>query len=123
MMHKKSSFGINRDMKLKIRNIVKHKFGAVKCQSNGIKFSSRLERAYYEQLLLRQKAGDVLFFLRQPVFDLPGRIKYLSDFVVYLADGTVEFVDTKGKDTQVSLNKRKQVEEIYPIEIKIVTKV
>ena len=109
-------------MKIKIRNVVKHKFGAVKCQSDGIKFPSRLERDYYEQLKLRQKSGDVLFFLRQPVFDLPGGVKYLCDFAVYLADGTVEFVDTKGLDTPISKLKRKQVEEIYPIEIKIVTR-
>jgi Protein of unknown function (DUF1064) len=110
-------------MKLKIRNVVKHKFGAVKCQSDGIKFPSRLERDYYEQLKVRQKSGEVLFFLRQPVFDLPGKTKYLADFAVYLCDGTVEFIDTKGRDTPISILKRKQVEEIYPIEIKIVTRV
>lgn len=102
---------------------IRHKFGAVRCERSGIKFPSMLERNYYDQLCMRQRAGDVMFFLRQPCFDLPGGVKYLGDFVVFLADGTVEFVDTKGKDTAISIAKRKMVEDLYPINIKIVKKV
>lgn len=101
----------------------RHKFGAVRCEIDGKKFPSRLERRYYEQLLLRQKGGDVIFFLRQVPFDLPGGVKYVTDFQVFLSDGSVEFVDTKGRDTQMSIAKRKIVESLYPVEIKIVTKV
>lgn len=100
----------------------RHKFHAVRCESDGKKFPSLLEKRYYEQLKLRQKAGEVVFFLRQVPFDLPG-MKYVTDFQIFLADGTVEFVDTKGKDTPMSKAKRKAVEELYPIKIKIVTKV
>lgn len=100
----------------------KHKFGAKKCERDGKKFPSLLERRYYDTLKLRQQIGEVLFFLCQVPFDLPGGIKYWCDFQVFLSDGSVEFVDTKGRDTQVSLNKRKQVEAIYPVEIKIVSK-
>ena len=74
----------------------RHKFHAVRCESDGKKFPSLLEKRYYEQLKLRQKAGEVVFFLRQVPFDLPG-MKYVTDFQIFLADGTVEFVDTKGK--------------------------
>jgi hypothetical protein len=102
---------------------LRHKFGAVRCERNGIKFPSQLERNYYDQLVMRQKAGDVVFFLRQPAFDLPGKVKYIADFLVFNADGTAEFVDTKGKDTAISIAKRKMVEDLYPITIKIVTKV
>jgi hypothetical protein len=110
-------------MKIKIKKVINHKFGAVKCQRDGKKFPSRLERAYYDQLKLRQETGEVLFFLCQVPFDLPGRTKYVTDFAVFLADGTVEFVDTKGRDLPMGILKRKQVEEIYPVEIKIVTRV
>jgi hypothetical protein len=102
---------------------IKHKFGAVRCEREGIKFPSMLERNYYDQLKLRQNAGDVLFFLRQPSFDLPGKVRYVADFLVFLPDGTVEFVDTKGKDTPISIAKRKMVEDLYPITLKIVKKV
>ena len=102
---------------------IKHKFGAVRCEREGIKFPSMLERNNYDQLKHRQNAGDVLFFLRQPSFDLPGKVRYVADFLVFLKDGTVEFVDTKGKDTAVSIAKRKMVEDLYPISLKIVKKV
>lgn len=108
---------------LRNRKAQRHKFGAVSCEIDGKKFPSRLERRYYEQLLLRQKAGEVVFFLRQVPFDLPGSVKYVCDFQVFLEDGTVEFIDTKGRDTALSIAKRKIVEDLYPIEIKIVTKV
>lgn len=101
----------------------RHKFGAVRCERDGKKFPSQLERRYYDSLKLRQQGGEVLFFLCQVPFDLPGNIKYWCDFQVFFSDGSVEFIDTKGRDTQVSLNKRKQVEAIYPVQIKIITKV
>jgi hypothetical protein len=109
----------------KIRAKVKprHKFKAVACESDGKKFPSKLERRYYLQLKERQKKGDVIFFLRQIAFELPGNVRYVTDFQVFLADGSVEFVDTKGRDTPMSIAKRKIVESIYPVTIKIVTKV
>lgn len=110
-------------MQIKLKKVIKHKYGAIKCQRDGKKFSSRLERAYYDQLILRQKAGEVIFFLLQTPFALPGGVKYIVDFQVFLSDGTIEFVDTKGKDTPLSIAKRKIVEDLYPIEIKIVKKV
>lgn len=110
----------NQKMPLKA---ARHKFGAVRCERDGIKFPSLLERRYYDALKVRQAQGEVIFFLCQTPFHLPGNIKYLCDFQVFLADGTIEFVDTKGRDTPVSINKRKTVEALYPIEIKVVTKV
>jgi hypothetical protein len=105
---------------LRKRKAQRHKFGAVSCERDQKKFPSRLERRYYDQLKIRQSNGEVVFFLRQAPFDLPGGVKYVCDFQVFLADGTVEFVDTKGRDTQMSIAKRKIVEDLYPVEIKIV---
>ena len=102
---------------------IRHKFGAKPCKSDGIRFPSRLEKAYYDKLKILQQTGEVLFFLRQPCFDLLGGVKYYADFAVYLADGTVEFIDTKGVDTPIGIAKRKMVEELYPIQIKIVNKI
>lgn len=99
---------------------MKHKFGAKRCSVDDIKFPSRLEAKYYCQLKLRQQAGDVIFFLCQIPFTLPGKVKYVVDFQVFLANGEIEFVDTKGKDTPLSIAKRKMVEDLYPIKIKIV---
>lgn len=110
-------------MRINLQKVIRHKFGAVKCQRDGKRFSSMLERAYYDQLTLRQKAGEVLFFLMQVPFALPGGARHILDFQVFLSDGTVEFVECKGKDLPMGILKRKQVEEIYPIEIKIVRKV
>ena len=108
---------------LRKRKAIRHKFGAVSCERDQKKFPSRLERRYYDQLKVRQSSGEVIFFLMQTPFQLPGNVKYVVDFTVFLADGSVEFVDTKGRDTVLSIAKRKMVEDLYPIEIKIVTKV
>lgn len=108
---------------LRKRKVLKHKFGAVSCERDGKKFPSRLERRYYDQLKIRQASGEVVFFLCQVPFELGGGVKYVCDFQVFLSDGTVEFVDTKGRDTTLSIAKRKIVEDLYPVEIKIVTKV
>lgn len=101
---------------------IKHKFHAKPTEVDEKRFDSKLEARYYHTLKLRQQVGEVLFFLRQVSFDLPGGVRYVCDFQVFLADGTVEFIDTKGRDTQMSINKRKQVEELFPVEIKIVTR-
>jgi hypothetical protein len=106
-----------------INRSVKHKFGAVRCERDGQKFPSKLERRYYDMLKLRQSSGEVVFFLRQVAFDLPGGVRYICDFQVFLANGEIDFVDTKGRDTPMSIAKRKIVESLYPIEIKIVSKV
>lgn len=97
-----------------------HKFHAQRTEYDGIRFDSKKEAQYYSQLKLRQKAGDVVFFLRQVPFDLPGGVKYRVDFQVFLQDGTVEFVDVKGMETKDFILKKKQVEALYPIKIKVV---
>ena len=97
---------------------MRHKFNAIRTEHDGIKFDSKKEAAYYAELKLRQRAGDVVFFLRQTPFYFPGSGKYVCDFTVFLADGTVEFVDVKGHRTPEYKAKKKQVEALYPIKIK-----
>lgn len=96
-----------------------HKFNAKPCEHDGIKFPSKKEGRFYQSLKLLVKSGKVLFFLRQTPFHLPGSTKYVVDFTVFYADGTVEFIDVKGMSTSMFLLKKKQVEALYPIEITI----
>lgn len=102
---------------------LRHKYGAKAVNDNGIKFSSQLEHRFYRQLLLRQKTGEVLFFLMQVPFKLPGNKTYRLDFMIFLASGDVECVETKGFPTAVSNLKLAMVEDLYPIKINIVRKV
>lgn len=96
---------------------LRHKFNAVRTGRGGQKFDSKKEAAYYDQLCLKQKAGLVLFFLRQTRFDLPGGVVYRCDYTVFYADGTVAFVDVKGIRTPEYVAKRKIVEALYPVTI------
>jgi hypothetical protein len=101
--------------------IPRHKFNAVRVEKDDQKFDSKLEARYYDSLKLQQRAGLIIFFLRQVPFHLPGKVKYISDFQIFHADGSVSFVDVKGQDTPLSILKRKQVEALYPVTIEVVT--
>lgn len=95
----------------------RHKFNAVRTERDGIKFHSKKEARYYDELKLKQGAGVVLFFLMQVPFMLPGNVKYRCDFQEFHADGTVHFVDVKGHRTPQYIDKKKMVESLYPVEI------
>jgi Protein of unknown function (DUF1064) len=95
----------------------RHKFNAKQTVRGGIKFQSTKEGNYYDQLKLEQRAGDVIFFLRQVPFDLPGGVKYRIDFQEFRKDGTVRFTDVKGFKTPEYKAKKKMVEALYPITI------
>jgi len=97
-----------------------HKFRAIPITLDGIRFDSKKEGAFYSKLKLMKKAGEVLFFLRQIPFQLPGQTKYFVDFQVFYTNGTIEFIDVKGVETENFKLKKRQVEELYPVEIKVV---
>jgi len=84
---------------------------------NNILFDSVKEMNYYKDLQLLQKAGEIVFFLRQVPFDLPGGVKYRVDFVEFYPDGSVRFIDVKGIETDMFIMKKKQVEALYPVKI------
>jgi len=96
---------------------VKHKFNAVRCEVDGIKFASKKERKRYLELQDLKSAGDVLFFLRQIPLRLSGGVKYVCDYQVFWSDGIVSFEDVKGMRTPMYKLKKKQVEALYPITI------
>jgi hypothetical protein len=97
---------------------IKHKFKAIRCEADGIKFASKKERKRYLELKILQQAGDVLFFLRQAPFHLQGGVKYVCDYLVFWSDETVTVEDVKGVRTPMYIAKKKLVEAIYPIKIK-----
>lgn len=76
--------------------------------------AARIEATYYEQLKLRQRGGEVHFWLRQVPVHLPGGTKYVLDFVVFLKSGEVQFVDVKGRETKEFRIKKREVEHHYP---------
>lgn len=97
--------------------MIKHKFRAIPTELDEIKFASKKEAKRYRELLLLKKAGDILFFLRQVPFHLPGNVKYLCDFVIFRTNGEVTFEEVKGLKTPMYILKKKQVETLYPIKI------
>ncbi len=97
-----------------------HKFSAKPTTVDNIRFDSKKEARYYADLKLLQKAGDIIFFLRQVSFHLPGGVRHVVDFQEFRRDGTVHFVEVKGFDTPQGKMKRKMVEAVYPIKIEVV---
>lgn len=101
--------------------MLKHKFNAKQAvDSQGIKYSSKLERKHAERLIFLQKAGEVLFFLRQVPFVLPGNTTYRADFMVFWANGDCTIEECKGLDLAMGKLKRKQVEDLYPVQIRLI---
>ncbi len=96
---------------------MRHKFNAIRTEIDGIKFASKKEGRYWADLVLARKAGDLLFALRQIPISLPGGITYRVDFLEFWANGECRFVEVKGHKTRVYINKKKQVEALYPIKI------
>lgn len=86
---------------------------------DGIRFDSKREARYYEQLKIRVAAGEVAYFLRQVPLYLPGGTRYVVDFVLFYADPehSPEYVDVKGRETQVFRMKKREVEHHFPIRI------
>lgn len=96
---------------------LKHKFNAKPCELDNIKFSSQKERKRYQELKILKSAGEVIFFLMQVPFHLPGKVKYICDFIVFWDNGDITIEDTKGVKTPQYITKKKIVESLYPIKI------
>ena len=108
----------------------KNKYGVApkeqRTSRDGIVFASKAEMIRWEKLLLWQIAGEIRNLRRQVKYPLTingVRVgDYLSDFNYEKKkpDGTwIEIVeDIKGKDTPVSILKRKIVWAIYKIDVK-----
>jgi len=89
---------------------------------DGIRFDSKKEARYYEQLKIRRATGEVSYWLMQVPIRLPAGSKYVVDFLVFFADPATppEYVDVKGTLTQVFRLKKREIEHLYPIQIRCV---
>ena len=89
------------------------KYRAVK--TNG--FASKREAAHWEELRLREQAGEITELKKQVRFDLiVNGIKicsYVADFTYQLKDGTKVIDETKGYHTDVFRLKWKLLQALY----------
>ena len=87
---------------------------------DSVVFDSLKEAEKYRELKIRRDSedGDVLFFHRQVIFDLPGGTVAKIDFQVFYRNGTVEYIDVKGRKTKSYIRNKKQVEALYPVRIR-----
>ena len=101
-----------------------NKYGAIRTQVDGMTFDSKAEARYYEELKLRQQAGEILWFNCQPSFKVSREVRYVPDFIVCEPDGTIHVVDVKSPATAKNSTfavKAKLFREKYPtIELKLV---
>lgn len=100
--------------------MIRHKFHAVATECDGLRFDSKAEARYYLYLKAQKSVGEVLFWHRQVPVELPGKSKYVVDFQVFMADGSVRYVDVKGVETETFKLKKRMVEALYPFEVEVV---
>ncbi|EAC9888691.1 DUF1064 domain-containing protein [Listeria monocytogenes] len=119
-----------RRMSLTKQTSTRSKYNAKKVVIDNIKFDSKAEAAYYQQLKLLKMSGEVVSFDLQPEFILQDSfvkngkkyhaIKYRADFLVRYKDGHEELIDVKGMLTNEFILKRKLFEMRYMQSIKCV---
>ena len=63
---------------------------------DGFRFASKVEAAYYRELMLLQRTGEVLHVDVHPVFTLGPGDRVRLDFTVWYKNGEVHGVDVKG---------------------------
>lgn len=118
----------------------RHKYNAKKTVIDGITFDSKAEAAYYNQLKMLKKAGEIKDFEMQKEFVLlegfnhpskktksgkPSRvraIKYIPDFIVTENDGTKKVVDVKGVQTPDFRIKAKMFMKKYKVPLVLATR-
>jgi len=98
---------------------VRHKYHAKPQKVDEIYFDSKKEAKYYGQLKLLQKAGEIVFFLRQVPFHIGPGITYRLDFMEFWKNGDIKFVEIKGFETKEWKIKKKLVESLFPIKIEV----
>jgi hypothetical protein len=98
-----------------------HKYNAQATWVDGIQFPSKLEARCYEELKLRQTAGEVLWFVRQVPFDIGGGVRHRVDFLAALSSGGIELIEAKGRDLGEGKARRRQVEARYGVKIRVWT--
>jgi len=95
---------------------LRHKYHAKPVVRDGFKFPSKKEGRYYDYFKhLRDDTNEVLFFLRQVPFHIPGNIRVVVDFVVFYTDGDIRIYDVKGVKTERFRMNQKLLAQHYPM--------
>lgn len=113
---------------LDLQNVVtraeggRSKYGNRRITIEGMRpFDSELEYRCWQWLFARHsmESPEIAWITRQVPFELEGGVVYRLDFLAERTIGPpwVEFWDAKGKDTQASINKRKQVKARYGVAV------
>lgn len=92
---------------------LRHKYGAKPVERDGFKFASKKEAKRYDELILLQRSGDVVMFLMQVPFRMPGT-KYVADFMVFWLDRNVTVEDVKGFKTPTYKTKKRMMAIHFP---------
>lgn len=117
--------GVTRESVVPVGPIRASKYMAVRTTVDGITFDSKREAARYSELLLMQKAGEILGLETKTqvcVFNIVVSgvkiCKYICDFT-YIVDSKRIFEDVKSKPTQTPVYrlKKKLVKAMYGIDI------
>lgn len=124
--HKKAPTSVVKNKVSKL-STKQNKYHADNPTKYGKRWDSKKELAYYENLLLLQKAGEIKeielqpSFLLQEAFKRNGKteraIRYNADFKVTYSDGHIEIIDVKASTkfkTEVYRIKRKLFLYRYP---------
>lgn len=100
------------------------KYKSQKIVIDGITFDSKDEGKYYEYLKDIKAQGKILNFELQPKFIIIPKFKYKDkteraatytlDFLIYHTNGTEEYVDVKGFETQQGILKFKLLKYQHP---------
>jgi len=97
------------------------KYRNKKTQLDGHTFASKAEARRYTQLELLKKSGEITGFMIQPSFLLDEGVRYMADFMVCGADGSVWVEDVKGVETQAFKIKKRLWENRFPwLELRVI---
>ncbi|MEC0233696.1 DUF1064 domain-containing protein [Paenibacillus kribbensis] len=82
----------------------------------GIRFDSKMEGEYYQELLLLKQLGEIKDFVCQPKYILQEspKVTYIADFLVTDLDGSQRVIDIKGVETATFRVKLKLFQRKYP---------
>lgn len=104
----------------------RNKYGARKTVLDGIRFDSKAEAAYYANLKIREREGEIgNVDLQRPyvVLSPTGEVvcTYVADFTFWdRVEDRFRVIDVKGVETDVFKLKRKLVRAFLGIEIEVV---
>lgn len=85
-----------------------HKYNAKRVEKAGLSFDSKAESRLHDELLLREKAGEIKILKLQDRIHLVAGIHMIPDFkILNLATGGEEWVEMKGFRTPEFMLKRR----------------